>query len=164
MGHKVVTSPFELKQLTNSLTTSMELSPSWQAASRSASQEFPVLWRPKVHHRVHKSPPLDPILSQTNPVNATPFFLRSILILSSHLLLGLSSGLFPSSFPTPCVLRAVCKVSVKLSPCSSECDAMETSAMDGGQWLDSRLCCFTSGETTPSNPECCTPSSEPFEF
>jgi hypothetical protein len=35
---------------------------------------------------------------QSNPLHPIP--LRSILILSTHLRLGLPSGLFPSGFPT----------------------------------------------------------------
>jgi hypothetical protein len=64
-------------------------------------RKFPAILRnPKVHHRVHKSPPLVPILSQFDPVHTIPSYLRSILILSTHLRIGLTNGLFPSGFPT----------------------------------------------------------------
>jgi hypothetical protein len=80
------------------LTYSIEQSPSWEANRFATSQEIPrILCNPKVHYRIHKCPPPVSILSQFNP-HTTSW--RSILILSSHLRLGLRTSPFPSGFPT----------------------------------------------------------------
>jgi hypothetical protein len=58
---------------------SMKLRTSWEANSNSAGQEIPqLLWDPKAHHCVHKSPPLDPTLSQMNSVHTFPPYFPEI--------------------------------------------------------------------------------------
>jgi hypothetical protein len=78
----------------------MQLSPSWEAVSCAATQEFlNILCIPKVHFRFHKRPTLVPI-QLIQSILPHPTSLIFILILSSHLRLGLPSGLIPSRFPT----------------------------------------------------------------
>jgi hypothetical protein len=89
----------------------MELSPSRGTANSAAIQEFPsILWNSKVHYRVHMNPPQITILSQVNPMQSIPshpISLRSSLILSTHLRLGL-----PSGFPTN-ILHVIYKISTR---------------------------------------------------
>jgi hypothetical protein len=84
--------------LTYWLTYYMEQSLSWEANRFSASQEITsILWNPKVHYRIHRRPQLVPILSQSMPSHPTSW--KSVLILFSHLCVGLPNDLFPSDFP-----------------------------------------------------------------
>jgi hypothetical protein len=90
----------------------------WKADCHSACQKYPALWNPKVHYRVHKSSSLT--LSWARCIQSTlshRISLRFITILTSHLLPGLPSGLFPSGFPTKILyallmshMRATCPI------------------------------------------------------
>jgi hypothetical protein len=86
----------------------------WGTGSRSARQGIlRLFWNPEIHNWARKTPPLDPILSQMNPVH----------ILNTHISLKLCFNvvlsstftyrkcLFPSGFPT----KILC--AILISPC-----------------------------------------------
>jgi hypothetical protein len=71
-----------LEQVSYLLT---ELSPSWEATNCAATRALPsVLWNPKAHYRVHKSPPLVSILSQIDPVHTISSYLSKIYFNGVH--------------------------------------------------------------------------------
>ena len=80
----------------------MQQSPSWEADRFSASQEIPrIVWNPKAHTGFKTALHLS--LSWARSIQCIPSHPTSwifILILSSHLRLGLASSLFPSGVPT----------------------------------------------------------------
>jgi hypothetical protein len=92
-------SPFA-RVMIHSLTHGAE--PFLRSCQCAATQELPsILWTPKFHYHVYTNLSLVPILSQINPIHTIISYLRSILILSSHLHLGLFSGPFWLSHEYP---------------------------------------------------------------
>jgi hypothetical protein len=89
--------------LTYLLTYSMEQSPSWEAdQSSQLTKKFPAFYGTRRYFTVLTSA-RHPFLSWANSIHSpqpTPTSWRAILILFSHLCLGLPNGLFPSGFPT----------------------------------------------------------------
>ena len=81
------------------ITYSKKQNPPWEANRSSASQEIPrILRNPMIRYRLYKTPGL--FLSWATSTQSLPPYptsWRSVSILSSHLFLGLPSGLLPSS-------------------------------------------------------------------
>jgi hypothetical protein len=98
------------------LTYSMEQSPFWEANRFTASQvivkprRFITAFTSELHLSVCWTSSIQSILRH-------PTSWRSILILSSYLSLGLTSGLFPSGFPTKTLSTPL------LSPLGATCPA-----------------------------------------
>ena len=71
--HKLITDSTLLKS-----TNYIVQSPSWAANRSSGSPEIPrILWNQKIHYRFHNRPPSVSVLSQIDPVHASPsYFLK----------------------------------------------------------------------------------------
>jgi hypothetical protein len=82
------------------IINSMELSLLERPPVVQPLKNFPTFHETPMFVTMHTTAlPLDPILSQTNPVHTTPSYLSKFHLYIIHPLLVLSSGIFPSGFP-----------------------------------------------------------------
>jgi hypothetical protein len=77
-------------------------------------KNFPFYGIPTVYYRVDKSPSLVIILSQMNLVRTTHPISLILILIFSHLRLGLASRLFPSSAPTKTLFLHACYMPSRL--------------------------------------------------
>jgi len=127
---------FEL--LRRPLHNSTEESPSWKADTSSVSQAIPRISRnSRVRHRVSKRlqlvPSPGPGQYSPRPQHHHPTSWKSILILSTHLRLGLPSG-FPTKTPYPTLLLSPTRVT-----CSNHSFFLRSPAQYSGNSTDHRV-------------------------
>jgi hypothetical protein len=80
-------------------------------------KKFSAFYTTRIHYYVHNNQPLDRILSQwIQSTPSHPSSLRSILILSSHMRLGIARDLYISGFPIQ-ILWAVLISDACYMPC-----------------------------------------------
>ena len=129
----------------------MKKSPFWEANQFQLVKKFPTFYGNRRFITVLTSA-RQLSLSWTTSIQSHPTSWRSILILSSHLRLGLPSGFFPSGFPTKALYTT------RLTPIRAMCPAylifldLMTQTILGEQYrsLSSSVCCFLHSFVTSS--------------
>jgi hypothetical protein len=115
----------------------MDLSFSLEANSHSASHKIPrLLWNPKVHCRVQKSPSLAPLLIQMNPIHTFPPTTNytAVVLCDVSYLTNQETSLHPPEF-----IRAPYFHDVGHEMCGWPGSSIFTTAYDARPWALSTL-------------------------